>query len=43
MDDISYILLDSGGSVHMLSESCLGVTAKLLNEFYSRAVGGVSG
>ena len=33
MDDISYILLDSGGSVHMLSESCLGVTAKLLNEF----------
>ena len=33
MDDISYILLDSGGSVHMLSESCLGVTAKLLKEF----------
>ena len=33
MDDISYILLDSGGSVHMLSESCLGATAKLLKEF----------
>ena len=33
MDDISYVLLDSGGSVHMLSESCLGVTAKLLKEF----------
>ena len=33
MDDVSYILLDSGGSVHMLSESCLGATRKLLNEF----------
>ena len=32
MDDLSYILLDSGGSVHMLSKSCLGTTAKLLRE-----------
>ena len=32
MDDLSYILLDSGGSVHMLSKSCLATTAKLLRE-----------
>ena len=42
MDDVSYILPDSEGSVHMLSESCLGATAKLLKKFTVELLG-VSG